>query len=52
MQDLGQERPRRSLVRLDLARQLSPLRFGIHFRVMTVRLPEMPRLFLPLNPKP
>ena len=26
-----------------------PLRFGIHFRVMTVRLPEIPRLFLPLR---
>ena len=49
VQDLGQARPRRVLVRLDLARQLSPLRFGIHFRVMTVRLPEMPRLFLPLR---
>ena len=40
---------RRVLVRLDLARQLSPLRFGIHFRVMTERLPEMPLLFLPLR---
>jgi len=49
VQDLGQARPRRALVRLDLARQLSPLRFGIHFRVMTVRLSEMPRLFLPLR---
>ena len=49
MQDLGQARPRRVLVRLDLARQLSPLRFGIHFRVMTGRLPEMPLLFLPLR---
>ena len=49
MQDLGQARPRRVLVRLDLARQLSPLRFGIHFRVVTVRLPEMTRLFLPLR---
>ena len=26
-----------------------PLRFGIHFRVMTVRLPEMPLLTLPLR---
>ena len=25
------------------------LRFGIHFRVMTVRLPEMPLLFRPLR---
>ena len=49
VQDLGQARPRRVLVRLDLARQLSPLRFGIHFRVVTVRLPEMPLLFLPLR---
>ena len=49
VQDLGQAGPRRVLVRLDLARQLSPLRFGIHFRVMTMRLPEMPLLFLPLR---
>ena len=26
-----------------------PLRFGIHFRVVTVRLPETPLLFLPLQ---
>ena len=49
VQDLGQARPRRVLVRLDLARQLSPLCFGIHFRVMTVRLPEMAFPFLPLR---
>ena len=49
MQDLGQARPRRVLVRLDLARQLSPLRFGIHFWVMTVRLQGMQLLFLPLR---
>ena len=49
VQDLGQARPRRALVRLDLALQPSPLRFGIHFRVMTVRLPEMPLPFLSLS---
>ena len=26
-----------------------PLRFGIHFRVVTVRLPDMPLLFLSLR---
>ena len=49
VQDLWQERQRRALVRLDLAGQLSPLRFGIHFRVMTVRLRERALPFLPLR---